>query len=255
MNLPAFFHRLALCLVLALPALAWAAEPVARVTHLSGLLSAKHLDGTSKILAVKSEIFQGDILSTEKDTYAKVKFVDQAEVVLRPDTQLSVERYSYDAAKPQSDSIALNIFKGGMRAVTGLIGKRNKEAVSYTTPTATIGIRGTTFVAQYVPPPSASPSTPPSGPSAPTLAPGLYVQVIDGLINLSNKGGSQNFSAGQFGFTPSFTQPPIIVPQNPGLQFTPPPAFNHNAAAPGAATPGATGSSDDAAGAVDCVVR
>jgi len=253
MNLPAFFHGLALCLVLALPALAWAADPVARVTHLSGLLTAKHLDGTSKILAVKSDIFQGDILSTEKDTYAKVKFVDQAEVVLRPDTQLSVERYSYDAAKPQSDSIALNMFKGGMRAVTGLIGKRNKEAVSYATPTATIGIRGTTFVAEYIPPPSALPSTPsaPSAPpSGPTLPPGLYVQVIDGLIHLSNGGGSQTFSAGQFGYTPSFNQPPVIVPKNPGMQFSPPPAFSQHTAAPGA-----PGASDGAAAGVDCMVR
>lgn len=254
MNLPAFFHGLALCLVLALPALAWAVEPVARVTHLSGLLSAKHLDGTSKILAVKSDIFQGDILSTEKDTYAKVKFVDQAEVVLRPDTQLSVERYSYDAAKPQSDGIALTMFKGGMRAVTGLIGKRSKEAVSYATPTATIGIRGTTFVAEYVPPPSALPGAPPAPRSGPTLPPGLYVQVIDGLINLSNAAGTQNFSAGQFGFTPSINQPPVVVPKNPGLQFTPPPAFNQSAAAPGANGPSGA-ASGAASGAVDCMVR
>jgi hypothetical protein len=32
----------------------------------------------------------------------------------------------------------------------------------------------------------------------------LYVQVIDGLILLSNQGGTQQFSAGQFGFTPTF---------------------------------------------------
>jgi len=62
--------------------------------------------------------------------------------------------------------------------------------------------------------------------ATPTLAPGLYVHVIDGLINVSNKGGSSSFAAGQFGFTPSFNQPPIVVPKNPGLQFTPPPAFN-----------------------------
>jgi len=82
------------------------------------------------------------------------------------------------------------------------------------TPSATIGIRGTTFHAEIVPP---------GGGGA--LAPGLYVQVIDGLINVSNKGGSQNFSAGQFGFTPNLNQPPVILPANPGIQFTPPPSF------------------------------
>lgn len=60
------------------------------------------------------------------------------------------------------------------------------------------------------------------------LSPGLYVQVIDGLIHLTNPAGAGNlnFSAGQFGYTPSFKQPPIVVPRNPGMQFQPPPAFN-----------------------------
>ena len=46
------------------------------------------------------------------------------------------------------------------------------------------------------------------------------------MINVSNAGGSQNFAAGQFGFTPSFQQPPVILPANPGMQFTPPPSFS-----------------------------
>lgn len=58
------------------------------------------------------------------------------------------------------------------------------------------------------------------------LAPGLYVHVIDGIINLSNKGGTQTFAAGQFGYTASFVKPPVILPNNPGIQFTPPPAFS-----------------------------
>ncbi|MFC5530522.1 hypothetical protein [Cohnella yongneupensis] len=51
------------------------------------------------------------------------------------------------------------------------------------------------------------------------LPPGLYVQVLDGLIHVDNQGGASNFAAGQFGFTPNITQPPVIVPKNPGLQF------------------------------------
>jgi hypothetical protein len=68
-----------------------------------------------------------------------------------------------------------------------------------------------------------------SEPPCPTpgLNPGLYVQVLDGMINVTNGGGSQNFTAGQFGFTPGFNQPPVILPNNPGLQFTPPPSFSN----------------------------
>jgi hypothetical protein len=79
------------------------------------------------------------------------------------------------------------------------------------------------------------------------LNPGLYVQVLDGSINLTNNGGTQNFTAGQFGFTPGFQQPPVILPNNPGLQFTPPPSFS--------STTGSQGSSGGKPGDVDCQVR
>lgn len=61
-------------------------------------------------------------------------------------------------------------------------------------------------------------------PSSPGIQPGLYVQVIDGLISLSNTGGSLNFSAGQFGYVPSLRLPPIILPSSPGvpIQFPKP---------------------------------
>jgi hypothetical protein len=87
------------------------------------------------------------------------------------------------------------------------------------------------------------------GPGAPKLAPGLYVQVIDGLIHLTNAGGAQTFSAGQFGFTPSFQQPPVILPKNPGLQFSPPPAFSSSTGPQSSQTGSGNGN------AVDCEVR
>jgi len=80
-----------------------------------------------------------------------------------------------------------------------------------------------------------------------STSPGLYVQVLDGQIILANKGGASTFTAGQFGYTPNFKQPPVILPTNPGIPFTPPPVFNSStASSPKAST---------AASAVDCVVR
>jgi hypothetical protein len=62
-------------------------------------------------------------------------------------------------------------------------------------------------------------------PSNVYLAPGLYVSVTDGMIQLGNSGGSSNFASGQFGYTPTFNTPPVVVPPNPGIQFTRPPLF------------------------------
>jgi hypothetical protein len=162
-----------------------------------------------------------------------VKFIDNSEITLKPNTTFKVEKFSYDAAKPDDDSASFNLVKGGLRSVTGLLGKRNKEKFSMKTPSATIGIRGTTFTAEWVAPEAttlaayamastaaldplqapiqplqlaqAQPALPPGSGA---MQPGLYVQVIDGMIHLSNQGGAQQFSAGQFGFVPNFQMPP-----------------------------------------------
>ena len=81
----------------------------------------------------------------------------------------------------------------------------------------------------------------------PGMAPGLYVQVIDGLIQLGNRGGVQQFAAGQFGFTGSVVKPPVIIPNNPGIQFNPPPAFSP--------APSGTSPSVSKPTSVDCEVR
>ena len=132
-------------LVFLLAASVTQAAPVGEVTHLSGLLSVKRANGTGKVLSVKSGIEEGDLLSTEKETYARVKFQDGGEIVLRPGTQMKIDAYSFNELKPQSDNVVFNLLKGGLRAVTGLIGKRNRDNVSFRAPTATIGIRGTHF--------------------------------------------------------------------------------------------------------------
>jgi len=254
-NLTATKFALRSLLLLALwmtGSLAFAASVVGTVVQLSGPLMAKKANGTVKVLSMKSEVESGDTLVTEKNTYAMVKFIDNSEITLRPGTTMAIEDFNFDSGNKDNDRANFNLVKGGLRSVTGLLGKRSKEKFELKTPTATIGIRGTTFIAQYVPPLPATSPSPQVGPASvtPGLPPGLYVHVQDGMINLTNGGGSLNFAAGQFGFTPNLTMPPVIVPQNPGLQFTPPPLFNSS-------MPAGSGSGSSAPGknAVDCEVR
>lgn len=213
---------------LLLVGLAWAplaqAATAGQVTHLSGTLSAKRVDGTTKLLSIKSEVHEGDTLSTETETYARIKFADGGEVVMRPGSQLKIETYAYNAAKPESDNIVMNMFKGGLRAVTGLIGKRSREKVSFQTETATIGIRGTHFGALLcqndcggVPTTAGTP--PPNG---------LHVDVTNGAITLSNKAGTIQINAGQFGFVASPNTAPVPVPPQQGIQVTMPNSIAQN---------------------------
>lgn len=228
---------------------AWAAQVVGVVAHSSGPLLDRKADGSVRVLVQKSEIENGDTLVAEKNTYAQIRFVDNSEITLKPGTTFRIENFSYDAGKPETDSAAFDLVKGGLRSITGLLGKRNKEKFSLKTPSATIGIRGTTFVAQYVPAAPASPVA--AAGEATPLAPGLHVSVTEGAIVVTNGGGSQGFQAGQFGYVPGLNQVPVIVPPNSGLQLVPPPGFGGDAAGPRAPgdgiVPGKQG--------VDCLVR
>ncbi len=285
-----------LALALALAAMvqsgaAFAADPVGSVTNLSGALLVRRSDGKVMVLSEKSIVEQGDSLVSEKNTYARIKFVDNSEITLSPNTQLKIDNFSFDAAKPEKDSALFSLIRGGLRSITGLLGKRSNDRFSLTTPTATVGIRGTTFIAEYEPPtdaqlaayraasvaavdaslldnfnPRATRTDSPSqyrpevvfqpvqlaqnAPLPPTgaRAPGLYVQVLDGIINLSNKAGTQTFNAGSFGYTASPMKLPILLPANPGILFTQPPAFNQTTRPQG-------GTSGSKAGTVDCEVR
>lgn len=261
--------------------LALAAQVAGTVTQLSGPLLARKADGAVKILSLKSEVESGDTLVTEKNTYALVKFIDNSEITLKPGTTFKIDNFSFDAGKPGGDAASFSLVKGGLRSLTGLLGKRSKERFELKTPSATIGIRGTTFIAEWVPEPEvsvaarqawrmastaalggsdAAPLMPlrplpplllaqgPLPPSPGARAPGLYVQVLDGLIHVANPAGTSSFSAGQFGYTASVTKPPVMVPTNPGIQFTPPPAFNQSTG-PVAANGGTK------AKTVDCEVR
>lgn len=195
-----------------------ASAGVGTVTHLSGILSAKGATGASKVLSVKSEVNEGDLLTTETETYARVKFVDGGEIVLRPGTQLRVAAYSFQESKPQNDNAFFSLIKGGLRAVTGALGKRSQDKVGFTTNTATIGIRGTHFGALLCSGDCASVATT----SGSSPADGLHVDVTAGAVSVTNAAGQVLIGAGQFGYVASANSVPAVVPPAQGIQVTMP---------------------------------
>lgn len=114
-----------------------------QVQHLSGTLSVQRADGSIRILSQKSEINQGETLTTQKDSYAQINFADGSSMTMRPNTQMKLEAFKFAQDKPDEDSAFFRLVKGGLRTVTGLVGKRgNQDAYRIGTSTATIGIRG-----------------------------------------------------------------------------------------------------------------
>jgi FecR-like protein len=197
---------------------------VGTVTHLSGVLVAKTADGGTRLLSVKSAVAEGETLTTEQNTYARLKFEDDAEIVLRPSTQLKIDSYQYQSGQPERDNALLSLLKGGLRSVTGLLGRRSRDKVRFSTATATIGIRGTHFGMLLCQNDCASiPSA--SGPPEN----GLHVDVVDGAITLTNPAGQQVLVAGQYGYVRDLNTAPAIVPAGRGIQVTMPPSISRNA--------------------------
>ena len=121
-------------------------SPVAaRVVFLRGRSSASAAAGSSRKLSVGSSLFAGDIIETELRAIAVIAFKDQSRITLQQSTRFKIERLEFQPKNPETGSMFLRLLKGGLRAVTGLIGKKNQAGFRIVTPAATIGIRGTGF--------------------------------------------------------------------------------------------------------------
>ena len=265
---------------------AGAAETVGKITQVNGPLLVRTADGKNRILVSDSVLSQGDTLLTRNNTYAKIHLNDDSEVILQPQTTLTIDKFSSGAGGKEDVTVSLALTSGGVQLTAGQMGSRREESVMLMTPAGKIDMSNASAVIQYqeaevsaqamirarlfasmaaldTPAPSSGVRTdaPAVGAVAPltlaqintpanlssTRAPGLYVQVLDGLIHITNPTGTSNFSAGQFGFTPSIRTPPTIIPTNPGIVFQPPPVFSASSASSGSGSGRST--------TVDCVVR
>ncbi len=193
------------------------AAPAATVTHLSGPLVVRKANGATRALAIGSKVEAGDTVETARRTYARLKFTDGSQMTLKPNTQFKVEQYAYDQAIPKQDLGRFSLVKGGLRAITGSIGKRgNQDSYRMKTPTATIGIRGTIYDATFC-----------LGDSCGSIPPGLYLAVSDGQVVITNSEGVQTtlqVRAGQYVFVKDATTAPLILPSKPDIPFNPPPS-------------------------------
>jgi hypothetical protein len=123
---------------------AFALELAGTVERMQG--SAQIISGSrQKALEVKSEVFQGDQITTASDAELLLRLTDGTVLAVRPNTNLVVSEYRFNNKDSNNDNLLIKLVKGGLRTVTGAIGKKNPQKVRFNTPTATIGIRGTDF--------------------------------------------------------------------------------------------------------------
>lgn len=192
---------------------AQAAEKAGDITMLTGRATAATQLGDIRSLRKDGYVYPGEIINTGPNTYLNIKFTDGGRMLLRPNTRFQIAEYRYSEPRqarrrPQDRNVEqqaegnalFRLLKGGFRAVTGLIGRENREDYKVRTPVATIGIRGTDFEARLC-----------AGDCFdidPLPQDGLYAGVLEGGIVLQNNGGTIERGAGQYGFVGGFSQPP-----------------------------------------------
>ena len=109
------------------------------------LVGAARLNGKEGV-RVGSELYEGDLLTTDGNGHVHIRFVDNGLVSVRPSSVLKIVRYHYDAQIPKSSEIKLSLEEGVVRSISGSGAKAARDKFRLNTPIAAIGVRGTDFV-------------------------------------------------------------------------------------------------------------
>jgi hypothetical protein len=120
-------------------------KSIAKIAFLKGDVYSVNAENSETKLKTGSSLFEGDMIETKEKSFAVIIFKDKGRITLKEETKFKIEKHNYEADKPEENSAVFRLIKGGMRAITGYIGKKNKKAYKVKTPTATIGIRGTGY--------------------------------------------------------------------------------------------------------------
>lgn len=136
--------RLLLVFALGVVAAAASASQVGHALFAHGAVTAQ-LGSNLRLMGNGTPVFNGDVITSGPQSFAVIEYMDGTRMTVRPDSQLRVDHVSQ---QKHHESFLLSLFKGGLRAITGLIAKANPNAFHVHTKVATIGIRGTDFSAR-----------------------------------------------------------------------------------------------------------
>jgi hypothetical protein len=181
-----------------------AQDPAGRVLWLFGKVERVSAGGVATSLSRGDAVFEGDVIRTAAASHAQLMMSDQALIAVRPESSLQLSSYVYQGREDGTERAVIDLLKGGMRSVTGAVGRSHKENYRIRTKTSSIGIRGTdheTYATEE----------------------GTYNRVTVGGTYLQSPGGRIDLSPGQAGFA-SFT--PGAAP----LRLDRTPEFMHLAA-------------------------
>ena len=147
-------------------------------------------NGVEIKLARGDAVQSGDTLRVGEASNMQVRFTDEGIAALRSNSVLRIDDYQFEDKAGAGKSF-LSLVKGGMRAITGLIGHKNRDNYAVRAVTATIGVRGTNFVLAQC----NNDCFNKDGSKADN---GLFGGVTEGRIAVSNQAGEKEFGRNEF---------------------------------------------------------
>lgn len=188
---------------------------VARVVDIKGEVSAVNRgdkDAKERPLSLGKPLYNSDTLRSEKDSFALLIFPDGEKITLQADSEMDIKQYNYKVSG-KKDQILFRLTAGGLRALTGTIGKNDHDAFALDTPVATIGIRGT-------------------GTDSYTDGSSLDHSTWQGTSFLHNEAGDFDVPEGSSSSTSGLNAIPLIFPTPPDAPQPPEPRPDTNKSDP-----------------------
>src|SRR5262245_1813152 len=99
------------------------------------------LRGTTRSLAVGSEVFSNEVVRTGDAASAQLVFLDSTNLSVGPRSSVTLDRFVYNPSR-NTGRVVVRASRGVFRFVTGTQPSRD---YTVETPVATIGVRGTVF--------------------------------------------------------------------------------------------------------------
>jgi len=111
-----------------------------------GDVRVKDAQGERKLMPGDT-LAPADQVMTGPDGAASMVLRDGTTMMVGPKSRIDLNTFAYNSTT-QEGNLVVAVLRGSMRMITGLISKTNPNAVSVTTRTATIGVRGTDFIVE-----------------------------------------------------------------------------------------------------------
>src|SRR5438128_7703828 len=115
-------------------------EPLGNVANATGSASLIRNDKTTP-LKVKDDIYLNDVVQTAANSALGITFIDATTFNLKASTKITIDTYVYEDGGKNNAGI-FDVAKGTAAFVAASVAKTGDMKI--TTPTATLGIRGTT---------------------------------------------------------------------------------------------------------------